>query len=203
VVVGESHGAVYWLSDGRARGIGVGYNSWAIAASRDGSIIVGQAADLQGAFRWENGRTEFLGGFDVEDITPDGRVIATGGGLWRADTGVTPIGMYPLGISDDGLLAIGRLGLNRPALWTDATGAVELQPFLIGLGFDLSGWTLTEITAISGNGMMLAGRGIPPNHSMSGAWFASIPEPSTYVLAAFAVAGVGLLIWQLMRLRAV
>lgn len=154
----------------------------------------------------------------VDDMTPDRRVIVgtsrigpTLGPteriyLWTAETGMaeislrlsgsTQFGIYPLGISDNGLLVIGDLGLNQPAIWTKATGPIDLQPFLQGLGLDLTGWRLTRVEAISGDGMTLAGQGIPPSPSMSGAWIATIPEPSTWALGgtALAVAMLGMLL---------
>jgi hypothetical protein len=78
-------------------------------------------------------------------------------------------------------------GSSQAAIWFEGVGALDLQTFLIAQGLDLSGWTLGEVTAISGDGTTIAGRGIPPDPSMSGAWIAVIPEPSTVVLALMAM----------------
>jgi hypothetical protein len=88
------------------------------------------------------------------------------------------------------------VGSSLPAIWTEATGALELQPFLTGLGLDLTGWRLTEIQAISGDGTTIAGHGIPPDPSMSGAWIATIPEPSSWLLGGIALstASIGVLL---------
>lgn len=199
VVVGDSHGAVRWI-DGFPMELGVGSLSWAREASQDGSVIVGTSSQLQGAFRWENGQVSFIGPMDALDMTPDGRVVVGTDGVvgfrWTQAAGLSPIGIIPGGISDGGQLVIGRLGSNLPALWTEAGGALELQPFLTGLGLDLTGWQLTSVTAISGDGTTIAGQGIPPEPSMSGAWIATIPEPSTWLLGgvAISVSALGVLL---------
>jgi uncharacterized membrane protein len=185
--------AVRWMGDGPPIDLGVG-TTLPVLISADGSVASGTIAippPLE-AFRWTATEGAVpLGGSFVEDMTPDGRVIvgvgSEGGFRWTAETGMTEVAILPRGISDDGGLLIGRLDLNRPALWTEATGAIELQPFLEGLGLDLTGWTLTRVNAISGDGTTLAGQGIPPDPSMSGAWVAVIPEPSTWLLAGTAL----------------
>ncbi|MEX2141246.1 MAG: hypothetical protein WD894_18420 [Pirellulales bacterium] len=121
-------------------------------------------------------------------MTPDGRVIvgAHGGGfIWTAETGMVELSaLVPYAVSDDARVMVGPSTSNGlPVIRFDGT-AVDLQPFLTGLGLDLAGWTLTEVTALSGDGTTIAGRGIPPDPSMSGAWIATIPEPSNWLLAA-------------------
>ncbi|MEX2138189.1 MAG: PEP-CTERM sorting domain-containing protein [Pirellulales bacterium] len=98
------------------------------------------------------------------------------------------ISIIPRAISGDGRAIVGNLGIDKPALWSESIGAVDLQPFLSGLGLDLTGWRLTEVTAISGDGTTLAGRGTAADASMSGAWIATIPEPSTWVLGGITLA---------------
>jgi hypothetical protein len=93
-----------------------------------------------------------------------------------------------------------RVGSSQPAIWFDGA-VVDLQPYLTGLGLDLTGWTLTEVTVLSGDGTTIAGRGIPPDPSMSGAWIATIPEPSTWLLAGTALSTAAVVARLLRRRR--
>jgi hypothetical protein len=114
-------------------------------------------------------------------MTPDGRLIVGGGFRWTQETGIIQHFFGAAAVSDDGRTMLGVAG-NRPAIWIDGATS-DLQPFLTGLGINLTGWTLTRTTAISGDGLTIAGQGIPPDPSMSGAWIAVIPEPTSLALA--------------------
>jgi hypothetical protein len=48
-------------------------------------------------------------------------------------------------------------------------------------GLDLTGWTLTSCTAVSGDGMTIVGNGTNPQGNRE-AWIATIPEPTTILL---------------------
>jgi hypothetical protein len=124
-------------------------------------------------------------------MTPDGRVIVGthgAGFVWTAETGMVDLlFLTPYAVSDDGRTMVGPSTSNGlPMIRLDGAD-FELQPFLTGLGLDLTGWTLTNADVISGDGMTIAGRGIPPDPSMSPAWIATIPEPSTWLLAGTAL----------------
>jgi probable HAF family extracellular repeat protein len=214
-VVGESETyAVRWGLDGFASLLpGLPSISKAIAASWDGSIVAGtteNSGELErGAFRWSEGQEVMwlghLPGDEISytnDMTPDGRVIVgssvrySGAGSirgfrWTLDGGMVGLGFVPTGVSDDGGLMI---GLNRsgPMIWTEDVGAVGLQPFLAGLGLDLTGWRLVDVTANSGDGTTIAGYGYPPESATYDHWIATIPEPTTVVLALLGAAGSGI-----------
>jgi uncharacterized membrane protein len=186
VIVGESgFNAVRWVDGGNPVELTTGSPS---AVSSDGSVVVGDWAGPR-AFRWtESGGAMLLGSGAARDMTPDGRVVVgidlQGGFRWMAENGFERLGAFkPVAISDDARVMVGF----GPEIWIENTGAIDLQSFLTGLGLDLTGWTLTSVTAISGDGATIAGQGIPPDPSMSGAWIAVIPEPSTWLLAVSAL----------------
>jgi len=141
------------------------------------------------AFRWTatEGVMSLQTSSSVSDMVPDGRLIVGAGFRWTPETGLVDVPFNPHAVSDDGRLMVGSMaGSGTPAIWFDGAGAIELQPFLTGLGLDLTGWRLTDVRAISGDGTTIAGHGTPPDPSMPGAWVAVIPEPSTVGLALVA-----------------
>ncbi len=75
-------------------------------------------------------------------------------------------------ISDDGSAAVGRYGwwiFSFPVLWTQETGTLDLQWFLIGQGLDdLWFWYLTDATDINADGSMLIGAGQNENFWIEG-----------------------------------
>jgi probable HAF family extracellular repeat protein len=219
-VVGESEGyAVWWGPDGFANLLpGVPSISEATVSSRDGSIVAGTILNSgyegRGAFRWSADEGLILlgrfPGHDISyayDMTPDGRMIVgysvsfggpnpSRGFRWTPDEGMVALDFTPTGVSDDGGVMIG-LAKGNPVVWTADSGVVELQPFLTGLGLDLTGWRINAVSAISGDGTTIAGYGFPPGESTYDQWIAVIPEPSTVVLAGLGV--VGAVIVVLMR----
>jgi uncharacterized membrane protein len=224
IVGGHHHGATRWTADGRMIGVSLGgdYGSDAAATSHDGSIVAGTMVSWgdqrQEAVRWSDSRGLVLLGRLPGDtdsfargMTPDGRVVVgtsrhfvTGSGFitqgfrWTADEGMVGLPVIPAGISDDGRVIIGstRVAGGKPVIWTAETGSMDLQPFLTSAGLDLTGWTLTGVTAISGDGTTIAGQGLPPRPTTSGAWIAVIPEPSIWALggSALVVTLVGMLL---------
>jgi uncharacterized membrane protein len=224
IVGGHHHGATRWTADGRMIGVPIGgsYGSDAVAASRDGSIVaatmISWSDQHHEAVRWSDPRLlvslgRLPGDTDsfARGMTPDGRVVVgtsehfvTGSGFitqgfrWTADEGMVGLPVIPAGISDDGRVVIGstRVAGGKPVIWTPETGAMDLQPLLASVGLDLTGWTITNVTAISGDGTTIAGQGFPPRPTTSGAWIAVIPEPSTWALggSALAVTLVGMLL---------
>lgn len=200
IVAGESAGqAVRWTADGQVMDLGAA-TTLPVWLSSDGSIASGtRATGLNpDAFRWTAAEGVVLLGqlpgaedSTVRDMTPDGRVIVGNSGVrgyrWTPEAGMTEFPFAPRALSDDGGIIVGI-----SSIWTEATGAVQIQPFLTGLGLDLTGWTLTSVTAISGDGTTIAGQGIPPDPAMSGAWIATIPEPATWLLLASALASLAL-----------
>lgn len=175
VVVGFGSGlAVRWTAEtgpvtlGRLPGAA---SSGAFAVSADGAVVVGSNSFPAGqgqqnpeASRW----TEQEGIINLQsapwslsgarDVSADGSAIV-GGGL----IGDTPGAFY----------------------WTAATGMVDLQEFLVSLGVtNLDGWELGGGRGISADGLTIVGTGV--HNGFPEAWVATIPEPSSIVLAALA-----------------
>ena len=91
--------------------------------------------------------------------------------------GIPPFGnpedaWTPFAISDDGSTVVGRYGwwiYSYPTLWTEATGTLDLQYFLIGQGLDdLWFWYLTDLTSVSADGKIVAGHGYNPDGWLEG-----------------------------------
>jgi hypothetical protein len=73
--------------------------------------------------------------------------------------------------------------------WTEVTGMVDLRDFLMSHGItEVTDRRLTSAAGISADGRTIVGTGFGPNGEE--AWVATIPEPSTIALAAFAVVGI-------------
>lgn len=74
-------------------------------------------------------------------------------------------------------------------VWDPSNGMRELDQVLMGLGPDLTGWTLEEARGVSHDGLTVAGYGTNPSRRNE-AWIAVLPEPSTGALLG---AGLGVL----------
>jgi probable HAF family extracellular repeat protein len=131
----------------------------AVAVSADGTMIVGRSSSdgvPSHAVRWHNGLPLDLG------------TLGAGGSQAQ-------------GLSDDGSIVIGATNMPGESvafIWTEEAGIQDFQLFLINLGLDLSGWTLTEALGISADGFKIVGTGTNPDGQRE-AWIAVIPEPST------------------------
>ena len=164
-----------------------GLYSIAYGASKDGSVIVGDATNSAGssqAFRWTqaSGMTNLgtLGGGSYSTayaVSLDGRVVigvsAKNEGnfaeeAFRWEDGVM-VGLGNLGgesftraMNADGSVIVGTsavtLGGTRKAfIWKNDTGMLDLSDVLADLGVDLSGWDLTNATAITPDGKIVGG----------------------------------------------
>jgi len=196
VIVGSGVGvngteAFRWTGPGDGTALGLGdlaggtFSSAANDVSADGSVIVGSSRSANGveAFRWTSaGGMQGLG-----DLA--------GGGFSSIAEGVSASGGTIVGqsISGSGLEAF---------IWTQAGGGMlSLRDVLVtqyGLGAALSGWTLTNATGISDDGLVITGFG--SNGGRSEAFVVNlrqtpvvpvdIPEPATALLAAASVAAL-------------
>ena len=105
-------------------------------------------------------------------------------------------------VSADGSVVVGQ-GHSASGYeafrWTSGGGMVNLRDFLVNHGVsNLTGWTLGGATGVSADGRMIVGYGSNPD-GKGEAWIATVPEPSTLVLAAL---GTGGLLVVLRRKRA-
>jgi hypothetical protein len=87
----------------------------------------------------------------------------------------------------DGSVIVGEDG-PEAFYWSSTLGMVNLKDVLIANGATgLDGWLLTEATGVSYDGQTVVGTGI--HNGVTQAFVATVPEPSTVVLAI--IAGVG------------
>lgn len=179
---------------------GTSGSSQALAASLDGSVVVGvtsSGSSFSEAFR-TSGVLTGLGSLGVltgaqfpysaaHDVSDDGSVVVgvtsvpTGYQVFRWNGGMQPLG--PIGgsppgapqVSGDGSTIIFTAGNPLTGfIWTAAMGVVDVATALqSNFGIDLGGWTITGVTAISRDGRVLVGRGINPDGVIE-AWRAVI-----------------------------
>jgi probable HAF family extracellular repeat protein len=169
VVGGSSPGweAFHWTSDGGMVGLGHlpggGFDSRAFAASADGSVVVGRSDSASGdeAFRW----------------TSDGGMVGLGhlpGGGFDSRA---------FAASADGSVVVGRSDSasgDEAFIWDSTNGMRALAQVLTDLGIDLTGWTVTEATGASGDGLTIVGYGTNPSGDNE-AWIAVLPASTIAV----------------------
>ncbi|MEZ4281277.1 MAG: PEP-CTERM sorting domain-containing protein [Myxococcota bacterium] len=193
-------------------------NSAGLDISGDGSTVVGRSNGANGveAFRWNaidgmQGLGDLPGGSSssfASGVSADGSVVVGRGSSasgfeafrWDAIGGLQGLGDLPGGsffseatdVSGDGSIVVGRsngAAGQRAILWDAANGMRELSVVLAVLGIDLTGWTLTDISAISEDGLTIVGTGTNPSGFSEG-FIAVIPEPGTAILMGFGLAGL-------------
>jgi probable HAF family extracellular repeat protein len=143
---------------------GGGFGSAAADISADGSVIVGVGtSDLCSgeAFRWEDGVMVGLGtlpgtrGSAARAVSVNGSII-----VGHATTDLCP----PLKCLTD-----------EAVVWDETNGMRNLQRVLVDdFGLDLTGWTLTNATGISDDGLAIVGDGINADGFAEG-WIAVLP----------------------------
>ena len=165
--------------------------SRANAISEDGSVIVGSSrSSLKSeAFRWENGVMLGIGALPE----PDGSFFSSSAA----------------GVSGDGSIIVGNS--SSAFIWDQVNGMRNLVDVLTnGFGFsnELSGWSFLGVNAISSDGLIITGTGKNPDGKTE-AWAANlstssspspVPEPSTYALFGFALAGLAVVYGRKRRL---
>lgn len=181
------------------------------AISRDGTTIVGSSSNggsASVAYAWRQGTGMVplpnLGASsygDARGVNFDGSVIVGDSGqvshavMWRNDQ-VTDLGL-PVGfagsshayaVNDAGTVAVGYAYdgvLERAYVWTASFGAELLDGYLSRNGVSVpSGWTLLQATAVSADGLTIAGE----ERSFAGVhqgFVVTIPSPATLALLAF------------------
>jgi len=186
------------LPDGSGTKISV-----ARGVSEDGSVVVGSSrvgGSFRNAFRWttETGMVslgDLPGGEHygtADSVSADGSVIVGWGTTefgpeayrWTEQTGMVGLGDLSGGIfssgaadvSADGSIVVGvsesSLGLE-PFIWDEQDGMRSILGLLESKGVDLSEWTLSKVTAISGDGSTIVGYGINPD-GFTESWIANI-----------------------------
>jgi uncharacterized membrane protein len=120
---------------------------------------------------------------------------------WSAATGVEQLGMdcpgcfFPRGfataVSNDGSVVVGfNRGLGGPPtsgvgfIWTEETGMVRLNDYLVDAGVDTQGFNFSLPLAISGDGRTIAGLGLPEGVPFGGDGFVVTIFPEVETLAA-------------------
>ena len=185
---GERRNAVRWTaSDGPSELLPLevaGYSN-ATAISQDGSVIVGASVP-----------------FDL--LAPSVATVWVGTQSMALENGGGS--SFALDVSADGQTVVGSLDATNPQtdafilpeamLWRGGESH-RLEDVLVdeyGLADSIQGWSLSSATAISDNGVVIAGHGISPDGKQS-AWVVvlSVPEPSSCLLtmmAGFALSGI-------------
>ncbi len=199
--------------------------SLAFGVSGDGSIVVGGSISDSGmeAFRWTDD-TGMVGlgqlpngglGSLAHDLST-GETVVGGTGpfdsdveafLWMNQVGMVGLGDLPGGafesiahaISIDGSVIVGEshsaLG-SEAFLWTAGGGMRNLKNVLAGqFAEDLTGWTLLSARDISDDGLTIVGFGRNPSGNVE-AWIATVPEPSTFILAVLGLLGLLGIAWR-------
>lgn len=188
VVVGQTSSQngmqAYRWSDGVMSGLGylfvpspnageeIGAQSWAMAASTDGAVIVGSSAwSVDGvgeweAFRWEDGVMVGLGDLAGGTFKSHAKAVSADGSVIAGESE-----------TDEGEVAF---------IWDAAHGMRDLRTVLEDSGLDMTGWTLRFVTDMSADGSVIVGTGINPNGDFE-AFRAVVPEPTTVSLLSFVI----------------
>lgn len=193
-----------------------GRNSQAIAISGNGSVIAGisqtAASNEYVATRWtQAGSPISIGvlpggsGSNATATNFDGSVVVGFGNAsgysqrafrWTTATGVVALDMIPgsggclaYATSGDGNTVGGTYSTSegsRAFVWTPSQGMVDLTGLATSLGLDLSGWTLSEVRAVSADGLTFAGVGVhrlSPEEARFEGFVLTIPAPPSVALA--------------------
>ena len=227
IVVGWAYSAtdmhaVRW-ENGQIETLGLPAGGRANGVSADGSVIVGTGSNA--AFRWVDHHITWLGDLpggtvfsQATNVSADGVVVVgssvgtSGMEAVRWENGImTPLGELAGGnygsvafaASGDGSVIVGTSavsGGNGAFIWDEPSGIQSLQDVLTSdFGLDLTGWQLTYASAISPDGLAIAGWGVNPAGNTE-AWLATLPEPvplpSALLLGSI---GLGYAGWRLRR----
>jgi probable HAF family extracellular repeat protein len=153
----------------------------------------------------------------AQDISLDGTFVVGSGVsslgqeavVWSASTGMIALGdlsggnvsALAEGVSADGSIIVGAGTSSNTVveafIWDAMHGMRELDQVLVqDFGLDLTGWTLSDATAISDDGLTIVGYGANPS-GHGEAWIAFLPEPKAAPLLLAALVLVG---WRVSHL---
>jgi uncharacterized membrane protein len=157
--------AVRWTPAGGLEDLGMlpgDHSSFAWAVSGDGSTIIGSSMGpgpelLEQPVRW-------LGAGIARMNRPYGTITAAG--LAASFDACTVVGV-------GGYVDAERITL-RAALWSPATGAVDLNTYLPRTGVDLTGWVLETARGVSTDGRTIVGHGTL--YGATRGWVVQIPR---------------------------
>lgn len=201
--------AFRWTAQGGVQRLGVlpgDAASSANAISRDGTTIVGGSgggSNSAAAFAWRQGTgmvgLPSLGGPDTGawGVNFDGSVIVGQSGLnlhavmWRdgqiSDLGVPQGfvgGSVAKAVNDAGTVVVGYASTSttQAVIWTPSSGMEFLSDYLARNGIAVpSGWTLLNATAVSADGLTIAGWGSNSSTGSEG-FVVTIPAPSSILV---------------------
>jgi probable HAF family extracellular repeat protein len=192
-------------------------NGAAYGVSANGSVVVGYSAGASGemAVSWTNGGAPIalgdLPGGQTRSaalgVSADGSTIVGWGTVanheaafrWTSAGGMVNIGSSFFDESNanaasaNGKVVVGY-GLdnqfNSHAFqWIEGRGIVNLKNELLAHGVaEVVGWQITRATGVSADGHTIVGEGYGPNGPE--AWIMTVPEPTTWALAAMGLAGL-------------
>lgn len=185
-------------AEGRDLGTFGGTYGTAAATSSDGSVIVGTATTPNGAyraFRWtEAGMIDLgtLGGqiASATGVSADGTVVvgvsnntddSNSHAFFWTSAGMLDLGTLgggssgANGVSGDGSIVVGLSQIAGSSdyhafRWTKVAGMQDLNTILTKAGIDMTGITLLEAVAVSGNGDFITGSATFPSKQSSRAF---------------------------------
>ncbi len=153
------------------------FNSSARAVLSDGRIF-GKSASGAWLYSPDTASFEMLDGAGaMSRVSADGEFFAgettIGGGAraayWTRDGGLTPLPLLDghsfsnlRGMSDDGSVIVGEsvhlngIGNDR-VIWIDQMAPIPLTDFATSLGIDMTGWRITAVSGVSGDGSTIVG----------------------------------------------
>jgi probable HAF family extracellular repeat protein len=195
------------------------FHSEALAVSDDGSVVVGAGRTLSDrgtptstAFRWTAATgmqplarlPDSIGDHAALDVSADGSVVV---GYGANDLGYRPLRWSGAGVQDlgqlnglptlatatnaDGSVVAGRAYDSSDLfVWDQVSGMRSVKSILTAAGVLPAGWELDDITAMSADGLTLAGWGHNPSGATE-AFVLTVPEPDTglLLLSGFSLAG--------------
>jgi uncharacterized membrane protein len=186
--------------------------SQAFAMSADGQVIA--VAELcvdyyvhslvrKEFLLWVNGAMVESPLSSIYALSADGSIAAGIDAYWPAyaeDGVVTQLGALPGGtgygyataMSQDGSIIAGRA--NGPLgyeafIWDAEHGIRSLRDVLIGLGVNITGWQLTQVTGVSYDGLVIVGNGTDPSSRTQGC-VADLRPPEQLPSLSPATAGI-------------